>query len=353
MTLIEDHYIVIECGGVGSWSWEPLGTELLRDTRPDRPLKCALRLLWYPSRAKARIVGIAPYPHKIYMEELKAFLDLLFVPEDTVCVSNSKWAYHSMPISSVLSGNVKLVSPNPKVDLHTVKTDDLTLLALNPIKGFRNDLNVYRHQTFLWECDVGTIASQWDYFHSLGVPYSAAIFSGNKSIHFLTVLDQPIDAKLWRLLCLWGLKIGTLFDQNCQNPSRCVRIPGATRLDTGNVQKLLKLGNKVKLDDFMNWLNKYEHLRPKVREKINDLTNVRNPDKLSSWALKQFRKGIDFKKGRNITWFSLACDLCKSGYSEEEAIEILETYFEEEHDFKEKEFLLSIGSAFKYILSKV
>lgn len=287
------------------------------------------------------------------MKDLKALLDLMFEPTDEVAVSINKYGYHSMPISSVLSGEVTLVSPNEKIDIKKFETNKLTLLCLNAVKGFRNDQNITCHRTFLWEADVGTIANQYAYMQTIGIPYSAAIYSGNKSIHFITVLDEPIDAKTYRPLFKWGNAIGTLFDWQCGNPSRCVRIPGTIRPDTGKEQKLIELKSRVKLDDFMAFLNKYEHLRPIEREETkNNLTNKKDYDKLSQWAIRQFKDGIDFSNGRNAMWFSLACDLAKSGYPESEAIEILEQYFLEEHDFEYKEFLTAINSGFKHMANK-
>ena len=286
------------------------------------------------------------------MNDLKSILTLMFEPEDEVCVSNSQWAYHSMPQSTVLSGEVTLVSPNQKVPLQKVKTEELTLLSINAVKGFRKDSAVTACRSFLWEADVGSLSSQMQYTQTLGVPTSIAIFSGNKSIHFGTVLEEPIDIKTYRLLYQWALNIGTLYDQNCKNPSRCIRIPGATRPDTGRVQKLIQIGSRVKLDDFMEWLNKYPHLRPKEREERKDLTFQNDYDRLSGWARSQFKDGIDFSNGRNKTWFSLACDLAGSGYSKDEAEEILMQYFSPEHDFTEKEFLTSVGSAFTYMANK-
>jgi hypothetical protein len=142
------------------------------------------------------------------------------------------------------------------------------------------------------------------------------------------------------------------FDENCKNSSRSVRIPGAIRPDTGKEQKLIHLGSRIKLDDFMAWLGKYPHLRPKEREERKSLTLNSDNDKFSEWASKQFRNGIDFSSGRNKTWFSLACDLAKSQYSETEVVEILERYFVEEHDFKYREFIATIKSAFTYMANK-
>jgi hypothetical protein len=287
------------------------------------------------------------------MEDLKHLLNLMFSPDtDNVCVSNSKYSYHSMPIYSILSGEVTLVSPNQSVSITKVKTETLTHLALNPIKGFRSDKNCTALRTFLWELDVGSLKSQQDYVEKLGIPTSCSIYSGNKSIHFLTVLDQDIDEKTYRLLFKWACSIGTLFDDQCGNPSRCVRIPGNIRPDTGKRQRLIDLKERVKLDDFMAWLNKYPDLMPRPPEERKRLTTGVPFDRLSGWAKKQFKDGIDFGNSRNKTWFSLGCDLAKSGYEEDEAVEILGQYFQEESDFKEKEWLMAISSGYKHMANK-
>jgi hypothetical protein len=286
------------------------------------------------------------------MKDFKALLDLVFDPTDDVCVSNAQWAYHSIPQSLALSGEVTLVSNNSKVSVQKVKTSELTLLSVNAIKGFRNDSNVTKYRTFLWECDIGTLQQQLNYAKDLELPYSAAIFSGNKSVHFLTVLDEAIDAKTYRYIYRWVLSIGTLFDKNCKNPSRGVRIPGNIRPDTDREQKLISLGSRVKLEDFYAWLSKYDHLSPKEQKRENTLTNGKDYGKLSRWAVRQFEKGIDFSKGRNQTWYALACDLVKSGFCQEEAVCILGQYYQEEHDFQEKEFLSCIDHAYQYMRDK-
>ena len=61
------------------------------------------------------------------------------------------------------------------------------------------------------------------------------------------------------------------------------------------------------------------------------------------------RKGIDFKLGRNKTWFTLAVDFCKAGYPEDKTVEVLREHYEEERDFKEKEWLKSISQGYKYV----
>ena len=285
------------------------------------------------------------------MDDLKAILELMFDPEDGCCPATDQYAYHSMPISSVLSGEVTLMSPNPDVGIRKVKTEELTLLAINSIQGFRNDSNVQKYRTFLWEIDVGDISQQYKYARSLGIPTSACIWSGNKSLHFLTVLSDPIPLRAYRLFANWAMNIGTLFDKNCKNPSRMVRIPGAIRPDTGNRQRLVEIGGRISVSDFLAWLKTHPESEPKEYER-KPLTGEPDGSKLSPWAKSQFKNGIDFSQGRNKTFFALACDMYSSGCDEEMTIDTLSRYFTEAHDFKEKEFLSAIASAYKYMANK-
>ena len=285
------------------------------------------------------------------MKDLSKLIDLMFRPDDTICLSNSQWAYHSMPIPYVLDGEVVLVSPSSKVPNKTVNTKDLVLMSINPIKGFRKDSGVYRHQNYLFEIDTGSLASQMAWTKKLGLPYSAAVFSGSKSLHFLLALEEELDAKTYLFLYEWALAIGNFFDPACKNPSRCIRIPGAIRPETGKEQKLVEIGNKVKLADFRSWLEKHPDSMPKPKER-KKTSSYKGFDKLSFWAVKQLKDGIDFTKGRNRAYFALACDIYRTGYSEDDAAEILLLNFNEESDFKEKELLTTISSAYKYMENK-
>lgn len=279
----------------------------------------------------------------------QSLLKLLFNEGETVCVSNSKWAYHSICLENALSGEITLLSPNEKANIIHCDSSGLTLVGINPIKGFREDANVQKFRTFLWEIDTGSIEDQLGYFKYLQLPLSAQIFSGNKSVHAVTILDEDLsDEKTYRYLYNWALRVLTLCDQNCKNPSRSVRIPGAYR-EPNKQQKLISMGGRVKLADFIAWLRKYEHLRPQIREKKKVPEGEADFSRLSPWARKMFKYGIEFKKGRNQTFFGLAFDLALAGFTEQQAEELLLQRFTEEHDFKEKELLITIRSAYKTV----
>lgn len=285
------------------------------------------------------------------MKDLKKLLSLLFDLEDEIVVSNSKYSYHSIPQSSLLSGEVTLVSQNPTVESQIVEIDELVSICINPVKGFRKDENVTKYRTFLIEMDTGSLQSQYNYIKTLGMPYSACIFSGNKSLHFLITLKNPIkEEKAYRTIYQWILNVITLADQGVKNPSRCTRIPDTIRPETNKKQKLLEIKERINENDLETWLEKHPNSKPQVR--IRKALTIRGDfDKLSPWVQRSLMNSyIDFSKGRNSSWYAVFYDFALAGYSLEEAVERLDGLFREDSDFKEKEWLTTAKSAYNHAL---
>lgn len=274
-------------------------------------------------------------------------LKLMFKEGETICVSHNKYGYHSVPLEMVLGETVTQVSPDTARDFEYVNTDKLQLVALNPIKGFRNDASCTKFRNFLVEMDAGELKSQKEYITNLKMPYSACVFSGNKSLHFLISLSEDLpNEKVYRTLAEWILKIVTLADPNTKNPSRSIRIPGAIRGE--KKQLLVDIPGKVTLNQLGSWLGKYPDLKPKERE-ARRISGTKDVEKVKPWARKLMIDGLDPNKGRNKQWFTIACEFALAGYSEVEATEIMAKYFQEDQDFKEREWLTAIRSAFKHI----
>ena len=191
----------------------------------------------------------------------------MFKPGETICVSPNKYGYHSVPLSMAMGDSVTLVSPTDGVEIIKIPSEEVTLLALNPIKGFRTDANCTAFRNFLVEMDYGPLDQQLVYIKTLKMPYSAAIFSGNKSIHFLISLDRDLPSeKVYRVFSEWILNVATLADPNTVNPSRSIRVPGAFR-EPGKLQTLVEFNGPVKLDDLTNWLKHYPEAKPQEQEK--------------------------------------------------------------------------------------
>lgn len=282
-------------------------------------------------------------------------LRLMFKPNETVCVSYNKFGYHSIPLENAINGPVVLV---PTADslakrkltleqgIERVPNENIVLCALNPIYGFREDLNCTAFRNFLVEMDTGDSSQQLAYVKKLEMPYSAAIFSGNKSIHFLISLDTDLPSeKAYRVFSEWILNIVTLADQNTKNPSRSIRVPGAFR-EPGKQQLLKEYHGSIKITDMVNWLKKYPNGKPKEKErqKISDKPYF---DNMKNWIIEMLYNGIQ-PPNRNKKWFTVGVEFAINGYQEEDALEKLRPYLNEERDFKEREWETTIRSAYKW-----
>lgn len=300
--------------------------------------------------------NIVTFGNKMH-ESGKKLLNLMFRPGETVCVSHNKFGYHSIPLEEILNKDTVTLVPTvescekrniewgPDTFEHK-KTDELLLVALNPIKGYREDINATAYRNFLIEIDTGPLAQQLAYAKQLEIPYSAVVFSGNKSLHFLVSLDQDLPSyDVYYHLAEWTLKIVTLADQMTKNPSRSIRIPGAER-EPGKRQGLVDYRGPVSLKDFSNWLAKHPEAKPIVEKKrtVSEHFDFKN---MRYWVKQRLVNGLDPSKGRNIQWYAIACEFALAGYSYDGTMEILEGYFTPEKDFTRKEWRITIKSAFK------
>ena len=288
----------------------------------------------------------------------KDLFKLMFKDGESVCVSHNEYGYHSIPLEVALNSEftVPMIPPNPfdgrtlEESVQYVSSDRLSLVALNPIKGYRQDANCTALRSFLIELDTGSLAMQMKYVEDRQMPYSACVFSGNKSLHFLICLDQDLpDLKMYHHIIHWILGIMTAADEKCKNPSRSIRIPGAKRGD--KKQALLKLNGQVKIADLYSWLMKWPNEEPKPIER-NVMVGEMDVSKISPWVLNELKNGINVEKGRNTRWFAIAVDFALAGFEEDMAYDFLLQYFQPEHDFKQREFNTAIRSGFKHAYEK-
>jgi len=280
----------------------------------------------------------------------KKLLDTLFNEGEEICVSPDKHGYHSVPIDSLDYEVIELISPNPETGTITVETEDIKLVALNPIKGFRRDENATAFRNFLVELDDGTQAEQLDYVWKMKLPYSICVFSGSKSLHFGVCLQDSLPSyELYYYYANWILNVMSRADDKTKNPSRSIRMAGAIR--DGREQKLVDVRPRIALDDLNAWLSNYQGLRPEgfgVEKKTQQIQE--DTDKaqlLPRWIVNKLSEGLDISRGRNVEWFKIASEFGKAGYSLEEAVEILERSFVSEYDFKRPEWLTTVKSGLK------
>jgi len=284
----------------------------------------------------------------------KKLLNLMFRPGETICVSHNKYGYHSIPLDNAIYGPVVLVPPEHSAikqnktaveAIEYIGTDQIILCALNPIKGFREDANCTAYRNFLVELDSGPTEHQLAYIKKINMPFSAAVFSGNKSLHFLISLDRDLPSeKVYRVFSEWILKIVTLADQATKNPSRSIRVPGAFR-EPGKKQTTVEFHGAIKIEDLVAWLNLHPNEKPQEKQErvVSD-----TPDfgKVKGWICKALMDGV--KINRNRTWFAIGVEFALTGHEEEYTIGILGKYFIPDRDFKEREWETTIRSAFKW-----
>lgn len=290
----------------------------------------------------------------------KQLLSLMFRPGETVCVSPNKYGYHSIPLENAINGPVKLIPTEDSLAKRKLTLDQgteiidpsqITLCALNPITGYRGDTNCTAFRNFLVEMDYGPLPEQLAYAKKIGLPYSAVVFSGNKSLHFLISLDKDLPSeKVYRKFSEWILNIATIADQNTKNPSRSIRVPGAYR-EPGKKQIMVEFKGATNILELSAWLASHPDAKPREQEKKIKSENV-DLSLLKNWVGYLLHNGLDPAKGRNQQWFSIACEFALAGYTEDATLDILMNFFTPEHDFKEREWRTSIKSGFKHIYDR-
>ena len=286
------------------------------------------------------------------MDSQKDFLNLFFNPGESFCISPNKFGYHSV---NEMTDIMRLESPNEQIGIQEVKKEEILLMALNPISGFRNDDSVTKYRSFLVEVDFGTLLEQKNYIESMNMPFSVCVYSGNKSLHYGIVLEQDLcDQESWRYVAEWILNIMKKADQVTKNPSRSIRFPNNMRNDgLCKKQSLIKMNGRVKNADLISWLGRYDDCRPfysfkedKYRSDIKDINLV------SKWLKRMLDNGIDYGIGRSNRWHSIACDFGMAGFTYEEIEYTMSRYFEPEGDFRKKEWKDTLKSGYKMSLRK-
>lgn len=282
-------------------------------------------------------------------ESGKRLLDILFEPDEEVCVSPDKYGYRSLPLSEILMGSFSLSPNNSDRQLpRFCNPTDIQLVAINPIKGARNDSNVTAFRSFMIEMDDGSLGEQFSYINTMGMPYSACVFSGSKSLHFAITLTKPLPSEeIWRFYEQWILNVMSRADQQAKNPSRGIRMAGNIRSENGNEMKLLQARTRIDLEELQAWLSHYDGLMPRPQRKAApeglppDLSNL--PD----WVQTELITGLDFSKGRNNRWFAIGYECGLQGWYEDDTIGLLGHFFHEERDFTQREWESAVKSGVK------
>ena len=193
--------------------------------------------------------------------------------------------------------------------------------SINPMdrNKTRSDSAVILYRNILIEIDKMPVEHQQAHIQGMQMPYSTAVFSGSKSVHYIISLETPLENEaLYRALVKRVYKaVGdSIVDQSCKNPSRFSRLPGHIRSDTGREQQLLAINSRVPNSVLEEWLlsrgvgpeDIWENLTPEKR------SEYKNPSRLRGTTKNFLMFGADQGEW-NHRLFSAAADLCRCGYN--------------------------------------
>ncbi|MBD2213403.1 DEAD/DEAH box helicase family protein [Nostoc linckia FACHB-104] len=89
------------------------------------------------------------------------------------------------------------------------------------------------------------IEQQIHWMQEAGLPFSLAVHTGGKSVHFWVVLSQPISEPEWKQI-VWGYLckleeiVGFKADESSLKPAQAYRVPGYAHLKTGKIAKVIE-----------------------------------------------------------------------------------------------------------------
>lgn len=259
---------------------------------------------------------------------IKAFFRLLFDPEESTSFAVHVRGTKVVPVDAHLEAskwaNFFCINPlHPTADLDPYEDYH------SADKPRRCDKNVIAYRNILVECDNSSIEEQLELIKSSGMPYSSAVYSGGKSIHFIISLTTPVETEeSYRELvtrvhtALGGRKV---VDTSTKNPSRFSRFPNAKRADTNKKQELLSIKSRVNNNDLNEWI--ISKIGPPLMKAATKSFTFKSendlPTKIISGHTLNFMMLGAEQGERNISLFKASCDFCKCGYDEQDAIERL------------------------------
>lgn len=182
------------------------------------------------------------------------YLRILFDANESSCFTNTK-ATNVFSVFSSSDKRTEFVCINP---LDATKDNQPSKPWHFADVPRRADCNVTVYRNFLFDCDEGSIEEQLGRFSDLRFPFSTAVYSGGKSVHFVLSLETPLNnaqeynqvaVRLMNKLSSLGVPI----DTSTKNPSRLTRLGGAFRAELKKHQTILKLNSRVSRQEVADW----------------------------------------------------------------------------------------------------
>lgn len=252
---------------------------------------------------------------------IKDFYDTLYDLRDHACFGKDKWGIEVFPRDWALEnpGIYQFATVNAQIEGTT-----------------RAQKNVTKYRTMLFEIDEDSNKNkvhpkvQAQIIKQSGLPYSCAVWSGSKSIHWTVSVTRPLSNKAeyqayWRaifhILNTTANELGfdLKFDESVKDPARFTRIPGTINDKTGNESQLITVNGRIKNDDLGAWINSHnvsvESYLPKPRVVNPEFAGKTNPDaelqERVDYIEEKKMKGMRYEDGNynyqyKLAWFLLA-----------------------------------------------
>ena len=250
---------------------------------------------------------------KVNME----FFNTLFNENENVCFGRTLYDTAASPVNKV-----------PR---------NCEFFTLNPIRTRRKGEDVTAFRNILIELDKDSIKKQLNRIKKIGVPYTSLVFSGGKSIHCIISLEQPLKDReefTRYILLAWTAYGFKKIDKNCKDPARFTRFPNSVRVDTGKIQELLELKERIPNELFLNWCksqlgsNKFMEL---YYPPIKPIYRIAYNTKLwmSKATTELIENGTTNETSRHEAFVKAVVQLKKTGYEDDNIYELLANRFEE------------------------
>jgi Primase C terminal 1 (PriCT-1) len=244
---------------------------------------------------------------------LNTYLNLLFNKGELICPGHSQYDTRLCDLSTMV---------------------DSQFIALNPLHTSRKDSNCVAFRNFLIEIDQLPLIEQRPYVESFKMPYSTAVYSGNKSHHFVICLEDGFKTiKHYRYAAKWLHNIMEKADHSTRNPSRFTRLPGAYNAKTGKLQKLMYCGVRIPNKQFEAFLRSHSEKQPKLHTTHTRPYYSPGTNGILSWHTRAFLLHGAPEGQRNNRLYSAACDAAINGFDLEWAYAELVKPLERDPDF--------------------
>ena len=173
-------------------------------------------------------------------------------------------------------------------------------ICANPLYpgSSRKQVNVYEYRNLVIEMDQPDM-TQAQQMEAMTLPYTTAVFSGNKSVHFVIALAEAVDRDTYKALCrrikVWG---EGLIDPACLEPARLTRMPREG-------QPMLKARQRVslnELDQALPQVAKEEYVRNRSEIKIAPVFELTKKarDYLTGQTSREDAHGASLHAAKNL-----------------------------------------------------